>query len=483
MASLDDAVARASPDVIVAAGARLTLGEASYPFLSAASSLRKGDADSFINDRLANGPAARDVEEFADFLVLGSSFHLLEGWRYLSKAAYALLNASRASALHLAYYAELRAARSILAGAGICVRDTWHFAITSNGTAVPFGAPRQSVSRPPSTLPPVAAQGLTRCCPASGFGGMAPQSVAPLEQPISTHVAASDALKAWATIPANGNRVIDACRALRLQGVDWVDASRTTASRSQLAEYWMTNWSIDLSSLIADSRLRNQASYGVDISSSALEAMKKEELAFVLSASMSSVFEDDGKLDRLDVALLHDFCIKSGKLLYGQNKQQIWTRLRQWLSTRGGLNRFDAKALVKRVQEAAGTPAGMILKRARRENRGVDGVFCRAYLLLRLASTMLRWLWREIRLKSPKGEADWQSALLKQFALCSHLTSPDNMPASYADFQEDQQVAIDDTTEWLANNPFSPYELWKHQGHNLREVSRLERIALWSCVQ
>jgi hypothetical protein len=482
MASLVDAVGRASSEALVAAGARLTKGAAIYPFLAPGSSLIGEDVDSFVDGRLATGPTPHDVEEFAEFLVLATSFHLLEGWRYLSKSAYALLNASRTSALHLAYYAELRAARSILAGAGICIRDTWHFAITSSGTVVTCGAPRSGPTPPTRPSSRAAAWASFRTYVRRLIGFRASESTAQPDGPISTHAAASDALKAWSRIEDNGKKVVDASPALAMGGVNWAEACRATASRAQLAANWLTDWSMDLGGLVADSYLRNRASYGVDVAETAFDALTRDELDYVVNVNRSSLYEGDGSLDGVDLALLHDFCMKSGRLLYDRNQQQIWTKLKQWLSTSGGMGLLPAKALVKRVQEADRTAGGLILKRARRSNRNVDGVFSRAYLLLRLATTMQRSLWNYIRITSPRGEAGWQSTLLAQFARYSHLTSLSEVPTSYTDFQEDQQAAIDDTAGWLAANPFSSYELWRNLGESLREVARLERIALWSCV-
>jgi hypothetical protein len=49
-------------------------------------------------------------------------FHMIEGWRYASAATTAFLNNSQHTALHFAYYAELRAALSLLSWSGIRVK-------------------------------------------------------------------------------------------------------------------------------------------------------------------------------------------------------------------------------------------------------------------------------------------------------------------------------------------------------------------------
>jgi hypothetical protein len=49
--------------------------------------------------------------------------HMAECWRYLSSAMYAFLNHEVGNAVHLAYYAELRAALSLFSGAGIRIKQ------------------------------------------------------------------------------------------------------------------------------------------------------------------------------------------------------------------------------------------------------------------------------------------------------------------------------------------------------------------------
>jgi hypothetical protein len=57
-------------------------------------------------------------------------FHMIEGWRYASAATTAFLNNSQQTALHFAYYAELRAALSLLSWSGIRVKQRGHYYLT-----------------------------------------------------------------------------------------------------------------------------------------------------------------------------------------------------------------------------------------------------------------------------------------------------------------------------------------------------------------
>lgn len=65
-------------------------------------------------------------------------FHMIEGWRYASAATTAFLNNSQHAALHFAYYAELRAALSLLSWSGIRVKMKNHYYLDSNGSKKPI---------------------------------------------------------------------------------------------------------------------------------------------------------------------------------------------------------------------------------------------------------------------------------------------------------------------------------------------------------
>ncbi len=481
MATLEQAVKSASAERVVLAGARLGAGALSYPFFDADNPLTSSNAESQIDVILGRRASSEDVDSLAAFLTIAVSFHVLEGWRYLSKAAYALLNASRKAALHLAYYAELRAARSILAGSGICIRDTWHFAITEPGEIITFGAPRSSSASRSKPKPCSLAWAHVRDCLNSRLGRKQVY-VARLTQKdeiISTHVAASDALKAWSRVTKNGERVAEAVRSLSLSNVDWAEACRASSStRAQLAENWLMDWSVDLKGMQADSATRNIASYGISLSSDTFAALSRDELEFVCSTHRACLSDSEGGFDGIDLALLRDFCLKSGRLALGKNYQQIWRKLRQWLSDQGGKNRYEARALVKQVQQADQSPAGRVIKLADRNNRTPEGVFARAFLLLRLATILQTWLWKQIRPKAPDGNPQWPNTILRHFATWSCLEPHETTPEEYLDLEEDQKTALDDIAAWLGANTFGGPAVWNDECAALRELCRFERAAL-----
>lgn len=453
MAAIDEAVGRGSREPLIAAGARLGSDNRSYPFLIAGSALISDDLERYIDRVLASEQGQDDSQTLAEFLVLGSAYHAIEGWKYLSKAAYALLAASRNAALHLAYYAELRAARSILAGSGTCARNTWHFSLPETGRPITFGRPRS----------------LETAC-----------AVSAADEIISTHEAASDGLRAWSRVAGNGEWVTDSVRCLRFADIDWADACGATRSRGQLAENWLSEWSVDLKGLQADSAARNVASYGVDLSQSAFDALRREELEFICEAHRASLYQEANQ-DGIDLALLRDFCEKSGRLTW-RKSEQVWSNMRHRLVADRRMDRFKAKALVGRIQKTDQTPAGRIIQLADRNNRTPDAVFARAFLLLRLSPILQRRMWSEMRKRAPGGRLPWQETLLRQFARWSRLTPHVSDPEEYRDMEDDQIAALDDVADWLAANSFNPEIVWRERCLQLVDLCCFERAALRAFV-
>jgi len=79
------------------------------------------------------GSNALNAADLAAYLALAGPNHCMDGWSYLSRGLNAYLLGDPHSAWHFAYYAELRAAQSILSASGCGVFNTWNAIIDVNG--------------------------------------------------------------------------------------------------------------------------------------------------------------------------------------------------------------------------------------------------------------------------------------------------------------------------------------------------------------
>lgn len=76
--------------------------------------------------------------QLADYVAASSPLHLWDAWNYLGLAFYSHIRGSTDAAKHLAYYAELRAAMSLLATQGIGIFNNRHFVVDSSGGISPL---------------------------------------------------------------------------------------------------------------------------------------------------------------------------------------------------------------------------------------------------------------------------------------------------------------------------------------------------------
>ena len=159
-----------------------------------------------------------DGPKLGEYIAASAPLHLADGWNYLSRAFDAASRGDRSTAFHLAYYAELRAATSLLATEGIGIFDRLHIALNDR-------------------LEPVEFRG-------------------------TTHVATWDALSAWSHETGRAARLLQAINIESKSLSAWLEVVGVVAPAQQLvAEDWLSKWSIDLDILSTDPGRRNEMSY------------------------------------------------------------------------------------------------------------------------------------------------------------------------------------------------------------------------------
>jgi hypothetical protein len=159
----------------------------------------------------------KSMEEYiASSIIIHSS----DGWTYLSRSVESLINGDIASAIHFAYYAELRSAMSLMAHEGVGIFNKKH---------IWYDAAKNP------TL----------------FGGY------------STHSAVDKGMSAWANLPSKKDLIFSIIKVKNRTLEDWIRetgfSSKTKYSTSVISS-WLKKWSIDLH-LKEDQQLRNEMSY------------------------------------------------------------------------------------------------------------------------------------------------------------------------------------------------------------------------------
>jgi hypothetical protein len=196
------------------------------PFLSASrwvSTTNRYSTDTVIKleNEIAGGgvPNRRDLSQY---IAASCLLHSADGWSYLGKALVALLRGDPHRARHLAYYAELRAATSLLATEGIGIFSQFHFALT------------------------------------------APNVATKLHTLHGTHQFAWECLEYWSGRPASGNLFARMIRPYGISLEDWFASTGGVAAVTPQAQAWFRQWGVDLRSLPRDRHARNISSYQPD---------------------------------------------------------------------------------------------------------------------------------------------------------------------------------------------------------------------------
>jgi len=370
--------------------------------------------------------------------------HCFDGWAFLGRALQAELTGDSDVARHLAYYAELRAAMSLLASEGVGVFGQQHAVVNKK----------------------------SRC---EIFAG----------QNSSTHRFVWNALQYWASTPAGVRTVF---RAIRPGGVvleDWLN--QFSAGVNFIAGKWLVQWGLDLERLSQDRDARNVASYRP----TAFTSPGPKVIADTLDSIMClwEMCEPGGAspFARLDRHLLRRSLELAFKDVhaYGRTHRQAKRMYEQQVTTL--LNNVSPRELSAAQWRAFLTdeqfePTSSILADAaskhgpEHENHSRE-VVARAFLLLRVASGAAQ---EHLERAAPNAASElefwWASP-----AVARSLWPGDEPPMSFIDLWTDVKEAMGSIRLWLDNPDVVPshFSLWRDQAAAAAVLGTPERVALW----
>ena len=176
------------------------------------------------------------------FLAASSLSHLLDGWIYLSHAFNSILNGDEATAIHLAYYAELRSAMSILATEGLGVFNNQHLGIFSPTTSYEY--PKNNYKN--KGTPPIQTRSV---------------------KPYGTHTFTWDAISELSKSPTKLNSEI--LKIFKVSGKDFLELTEyfhpatagSTILTARTIKSWLKEWCLDIKMYQNDRDNRNEVSY------------------------------------------------------------------------------------------------------------------------------------------------------------------------------------------------------------------------------
>ena len=371
--------------------------------------------------------------------------HCFDGWSYLSRAAEAELAGDPITAKHLAYYAELRAAMSILAGEGVGVFNARHVVIAASG----------------------------ECIAAETREG--------------THQFIWPVLEHWAQSSGGTARILDVIRPANIPLKQWTSLFGGTAGF--LATDWLRRWGLDLSRLAKDRESRNLASYRP----ANLVASEPRRVGDVLQTFVdwweACSPRTVGGFPVIDQHLLRETFV----LLFEATTQKSHVRSKKLYATRvslvlDGLPLSDPNAtslanFLTLVGSRASQPHLVLDASGKRRHTHLQHsqqVIARATLLLRIATGGLATVMRSVGSSVYDDLHFWWS----QAAVRRRLWSSTQPPGSFIDLWKDVDDILDDATNWSRTSKpdDSHAEFWNKESASSRVLPTFDRAFFWGCA-
>lgn len=392
--------------------------------------------------------------DLAEYIAASAPLHCMDGWSLIGRALSSHARGDIGAAQHFAYYAELRAAISILATEGIGIFDDRHYIVDSLGKCHLIN----TLPNPPSR---------------HGYLG--------------THRIAWMALEYWATQMSSsavlfGNAIRPNGRPLQ----QWLSAFNSVSTGQPFSSALFQSWGLDLSYYADDRDARNIASY----QPTAL-IHPPTVAADVAADFMCSVWEltrdpsapsPFGPLDShlLRLALEKEYAgtSTSSSPTFVSRISRIWNSLpiADTASWTAFLDRQrdgnDLEMIHLARQKSLITSASHHME-----------VIGRAALLLRVATGACSSLIQDSRLSSRDLEF-WWGPLGEERGIWELAARPQDTN-ELADLWSDCQGAINDLIAWKSTTPtnsLSYYRLHKDKGLSVDALTSCELMALWGLL-
>ena len=404
----------------------------------------RDDCVAQIKSDLKANPKQIDKKHLAEYIVASTPVHCLDGWSYLGRAIECHFRGDIANAKHLGYYAELRAAMSILASQGIGIFDHQHFIIDRNGDA----------------------------------------------QELSTHAGTHDmvwlVLNEWAKHAPSKNLLASVIQPKGIPLSQWLDFFVGSSNAYQaVADKLFTDLGFDLERFEKDKRARNESSYRPNRISSFQSQNFSHDVNYV--CGLWDIFEFGGSqgFEKIDLFLLriclHNWFNSTNQIpdLYQDptHKKNFETKIDYMIFKMGfGHSQntflkgflFDQNFTYPQIFEEARKKDG-----SRTFNQHIQ-LLSRASLLLRIATGANAGLLLNSKTKLNDIQYWWGPLGIER-----GLWEVNSTPTQFNELWDDIKVALDDTTTCLCNPDLNLYECHKNNGFSFAKLGECERIALW----
>jgi hypothetical protein len=384
-------------------------------------------------------PTLREREMTA-YVAVSAPLHCADGWSFLGRALSALMLGDPNAARHFAYYAELRAAMSLMASEGVGIFNQAHFVVVA----------------------------INDC------------RHVPQNKP--THEFTWDCLDHWASSRQATQPLMDIVRPGNVAIREWLNHFIPGHAKS-VAARWLKLWGIDLRSFPADREARNESSYRPTALRHKASLSVVERSDFVASLWELCEPSPPSRFENLDRFILRDTIREIYKITTDKDWDSDLPDFTRRCSTM--INAIAPVGLVETwvsfLTGASSADRPLLLTEA--DTRGTDvsnprhhlQVVGRAALLLRLATGASAEL-----LKQSGASADmlrfWWERIGRDCGLWQEAGPPDDLTDLWTDVEE----ALTANREWLNTSSDTSVGAWTlSRATSLYTLGTCERIGLW----
>lgn len=399
-----------------------------------------------LRSDLSTGNVRND--ELSEYIGVSAPVHSMDGWSLLGRAIHCLLRGDPYSAVHLAYYAELRAAVAILASQGIGVFNNPHCVIDSDG-----------------------------CC----------KLVEPVDQDmkqLGNHQWTWLVFQWW----SREQRAVELLRkVIRPNGESlgtWVDEmDRARFALEGIGPRWLELWGIDIGRYFADRAARNDASYWPNTINNweprtALENYKVvSDIWLTLEPTPEARF---AQLDRhlLRIVLTDGYFGATSERRTSETGQRGFGReVESLLRSMGIPDRTRPQWRDFLTSSSTSEPA--VIRMANGKARVGDSshvveVMSRAIMLLRLSAGASAALLSNAGIEREDLEF-WIQAVGTGRGIWQSQEPPDEL----VDLWTDVDYELEQIDSWIDEGDSSAQEMWGYESKSLAVLGECERVALW----
>ena len=378
----------------------------------------------------------------AQYIAASAPLHLYDGWSYLGRSVSSLISGDAHRALHLAYFADLRAAMSLLASQGVGIFNRQHYAITGTNQT------RKLATR----------QG--------------------------THIMTWLVLEAWALAPQSGSLFTSLVRPEGSTLDDWFHAQGGASVLAPQAKDWFMQWGMDLNLAIEDREARNASSYRPDGVPSTWTLNTNDTLEFVKDLWFSLEPSSSSSFDQIDRHILRLAVERLFKGRTGREASALDANFRSLVSglvSARGLVGVSANRIEEFLLRQTSPQDPQILVNSRTKPNGgeadVFSVLSRAVLLLRVASSSTQQLLANADVSTPLLKFWWEA-----IGEARGLWQPGGSPEPLSDLWADIDESLREIELVEAANPgalATPQGILSSIPREISVLSSHERVGLW----